>query len=647
LQVFAACGFVFARPLLDAFGRSPETFLDESTSRVAIVLFALICTFVPALVIFALTLVTRVFGEHVRTIVHHVTMGALIGIFVAQELTQAQTWPYVVIWLLAIVVAVLATVLIWRVRAAELFAMYVCIAPLLFFFIFVSSSQTADLLRDPKGATAPAATSNTPIVFLVLDELPTASLLDGRGNIDPTVFPGFARLAERATWYRNTTTVATATHKAVPAILTGRMPPEEDVSPTAASYPESLFTYLGTSYPMRVHEGVEAVCPERLCARAKGGGLPSALELARTVWTERFEHKKKRPVRFIDFGGDNNDDRAARLALFAGSVGQPGPHLDYMHSMEPHTPFEMLPSGRRYPFREFDGTGFTYSWVDDDAARVGRVAHLLQLQFVDSQITRLLDTLERSGRFDETLLVVTADHGIAFEGQKSLRGMNATNAVDIAWVPLFIKEPRQAAGTIDDRIARTIDIMPTIADIIDAPFPWRVDGQSLLGPPPASNERALSPVSLDERPLDDNGHIVLDGEAGFRELLARPAAVVGADELGVFRAGDYGALVGARTAELGNGPPFDGSYHLDEPPPVYDPNAPVAPVSFHATVKAPVGTTVALVVNDRVAGWYRLHGDQARFLVPESLLRPGPNTVSLVALEGPVDDATLRPLRPE
>jgi hypothetical protein len=631
--------------LLDAFGRSPETFLDEATSRGAIVAFALICTFVPALVIFAVTLVTRICGEKVRTIVHHVTMGVLIGIFVAQELAQAQTWPLVVIWLIAALAGVLAAGLIWRVRAMELFAMYVCIAPLLFVFIFLSSSQTADLLRDPKGAVAPAASSDTPIVFLVLDELPLSSLLDGNGEIDPKMFPGFARLAASSTWYRNTTTVSTATHKAVPAILSGRMPPDEDASPTAASYPESLFTYLGTSYRMRVHEGVEAVCPERLCARAKGGGLPSVLGLARTVWTERFEHKKKTPVRFIDFS-DNSSDRAARLALFAGSVGQPGPFLDYMHSMEPHTPFEMLPSGRRYPPREFDGTGFTFNWVDDDAARVARVAHLLQLQFVDQQITRLLDSLERTGQFDETLLVVTADHGIAFEGGKSIRGINATNKVNIAWVPLFIKEPRQRAGRVDDRIARTIDIMPTVADIIDAPYPWDVDGQSLLGPPPTSNERVLSPVSLDELPLDRDGHIVIDGEAGFRDLLALPAGYVGDDELAVFRTGEYGALVGARTSELGNGPPFDGTYHLDEPQPLYDPNGPIAPVSFHATVNAPAGITVALVVNDRVAGWYRLHGDQARFLIPESLLRPGPNTAALVAVEGPVDNVTLRPLGP-
>ena len=41
-----------------------------------------------------------------------------------------------------------------------------------------------------------------PVVVVVLDELPVASLMDGLGRVDAATFPNFGRLARRSTWYR-------------------------------------------------------------------------------------------------------------------------------------------------------------------------------------------------------------------------------------------------------------------------------------------------------------------------------------------------------------------------------------------------------------------------------------------------------------
>ena len=47
-------------------------------------------------------------------------------------------------------------------------------------------------------------------------------------------------------------------------------------------------------------------------------------------------------------------------------------------------------------------------------------------------------------------------------------------------MPLFIKLPGQRRGRIISRPVRTIDLLPTIADVLGIRIPWHVDGRSLL-----------------------------------------------------------------------------------------------------------------------------------------------------------------------
>ncbi len=51
---------------------------------------------------------------------------------------------------------------------------------------------------------------------------------------------------------------------------------------------------------------------------------------------------------------------------------------------------------------------------------------------------------------------------------------------DIADTPLLIKRPFQHTGRISDRHVRTMDILPTIADVLGIRMPWRVDGVSIF-----------------------------------------------------------------------------------------------------------------------------------------------------------------------
>ena len=65
------------------------------------------------------------------------------------------------------------------------------------------------------------------------------------------------------------------------------------------------------------------------------------------------------------------------------------------------------------------------------------------------------------------LVIVTADHGVSF--RREVRGVTrlSLNMADIAAVPLFVKYPGQTRGRTDRRAASVIDVLPTIADVLE------------------------------------------------------------------------------------------------------------------------------------------------------------------------------------
>ena len=59
-------------------------------------------------------------------------------------------------------------------------------------------------------------------------------------------------------------------------------------------------------------------------------------------------------------------------------------------------------------------------------------------------------------------------------------------------MPLFVKEPGQTEGDVSDANVLTIDVLPTIADVLDIEIPFEVDGRSALGAPRSSDAKPLS-----------------------------------------------------------------------------------------------------------------------------------------------------------
>ena len=100
----------------------------------------------------------------------------------------------------------------------RLWLQYLGLFPLLLGAWFLATDPVRGLVLDADAASGASATVGdpAPVLLVVMDEFPVASLLDDDDRIDPEQFPNLALLAQDATWYRNTTGVSPTTPEAVP-----------------------------------------------------------------------------------------------------------------------------------------------------------------------------------------------------------------------------------------------------------------------------------------------------------------------------------------------------------------------------------------------------------------------------------------------
>ena len=178
--------------------------------------------------------------------------------------------------------------------------------------------------------------------------------------------------------------------------------------------------------------------------------------------------------------------RTSRLRRWVRSIRpRSRPWLYLKHEFLPHKPWVYLPSGKndQLTHREpLPGINSTRSFDDRYLALHNERRQQLQAGFLDRQLGYLLRRLRRTGLLDRSLIVVTADHGYAWElGVNDRRKVTQGNVDEVAPVPLFVKAPRQRRGRVSAAYARTIDILPTIADLLGAPIARFADGASAFG----------------------------------------------------------------------------------------------------------------------------------------------------------------------
>lgn len=455
-----------AYPTLSAAVSGPEGLTAVRADRLDAILFVLIVLIpVPLLAFLIEAVVRRTMGPRLTIQVHSGLVG-LFGLPVFVRTVSGAGFDGYGVLIVAVILTIGFSLLYWYTRFGSNLVRVLSFATPVVLVAFALSTPVQSLFTPQERSTEPLKAERTPpVVYLLLDEFPLASLEKHPGKIDGVRFPNFSRLAERSTWYSRARTEADSTVLAVPMMVSGTHQTDDRPAPGLADYPDNFMSVLARAgYDVYGSEWITDLCPHEVCPRSRdfrrrffrfltngltfGRPLPlpsdSDLDLTAAL-RRRLDLQPGQPFRVHELV---NAIRAGKDDAF------------FLHLMLPHVPWIMLPDGRTHDapsvILEFEGSD---GRIHQDVQRM-----LLQIQFVDHALGRIMKAMEDAGIWDESIFVVTADHGAMMNGGGSRREISEENAAWIAPVPLFIKYPEQQRGRQVTRPVTTGNIFPTIAD---------------------------------------------------------------------------------------------------------------------------------------------------------------------------------------
>jgi hypothetical protein len=522
-------------------------------------------------------------------------------------------------------------------------------------------------------------------MMIVIDEMSLVSLVDAEGKIDPVLYPSLAALARDGIWFRNATTVSDYTRWAIPPIVSGRYP-EPDLLPHTDHYPATLFTLLSQTHRLVVVETITRLCPRVICRPvfdpladrwavvASDLGivylhillpedLRSRLPPLTSSWA-RFaaEAAEARAEAEGATPPDSGLDKLQIANNFADWItpGDPQPTFYFFHTLMPHSPWQWLPSGQRNGTRAPVPGDQEMSWSADEwGVTQYYQRHLLQLGLVDRLVGRIVDRLRLAGLYEDSLIVITADHGISFRPNGPRRNFTDASAAEIMRVPLILKLPQGSSApipTVDvagqrvsDRNVETIDIAPTVADVLGLEVTWDADGVSVLASPSAERnaKRMFFNSAHSSRSYDRGGPDLAPAVERKLRLFGGPENVYR-----VPRPDRFGELVDRPVGEL-RVTDDGGEVAVDHLSAFGAMNTAAAAVPFDVAGelldKQDAGVTyVAVAVNGTIRAVTRTWStDPTRWLAtpPLDSWRDGPNELEIFIVDSDASGARLRRTR--
>lgn len=97
----------------------------------------------------------------------------------------------------------------------------------------------------------------------------------------------------------------------------------------------------------------------------------------------------------------------------------------------------------------------------------------------DNEVARTLDHLDQCGLTDNTIVVIYSDHGMEFFERKTWGQGNSVIVDDSSRIPLIIADPRRPNGRAINHTVRSVDLAPTLLDLVGLPIPNEMQGVSL------------------------------------------------------------------------------------------------------------------------------------------------------------------------
>jgi arylsulfatase A-like enzyme/Flp pilus assembly protein TadD len=274
--------------------------------------------------------------------------------------------------------------------------------------------------------------------------------------------PNFDRLAREGAMAERATVHVPLTRPSHISLFTGMLPTRhgvrDNISPARVPDVPTLATVMKA-------EGFRTAAFVSSLVLASGGGLERGFDL----YSDDFGSAERGEDMFMTSLQKRGDETIEEATAWLAS-NREARLFTWIHLYDPHEPYEPPePYRSRYSGRPYDGE---VAWSDELLGRLDRA-------------------LEKLGLAENTLLVVTSDHGEGLgEHRETLHGFFIYEST--LSVPLLVRGPGVVPGSRLARLVRTVDLFPTLVEMmgIETPVGVELSGASFVGalrggPPPA------------------------------------------------------------------------------------------------------------------------------------------------------------------
>ncbi|MFM2246441.1 MAG: hypothetical protein RL071_2515 [Pseudomonadota bacterium] len=296
----------------------------------------------------------------------------------------------------------------------------------------------------------PAAAPSRPNFIVITLDTTRQDVLSAYGG-DPAATPMIGQLAADGARFGRAYTVTPLTIPAHSSLHTGLVPPRHGVrdngdaylSPAAVTLAEQL---KAAGWATMASVGAEVTSHHWGFAQ----GFDAYFDDLDPTAAAGNRWRVERPA--VDVLND-------ALGWLAEPLRTKQPFFAWIHVFDAHDPYQPPPP--------YDTLYATRPYLGELAA-------------VDAQLTRLVGALQAAGAYEDTWIIVLADHGEGMgdhgEGTHGLLLYDATTRI-----PLIVRGPGVKAGHLDSSPVSIVDITPTVLAAAGLPVPADLDGRD-LGP---------------------------------------------------------------------------------------------------------------------------------------------------------------------
>jgi arylsulfatase A-like enzyme/Tfp pilus assembly protein PilF len=286
------------------------------------------------------------------------------------------------------------------------------------------------------------------VVLITLDTT-RADRIGAYGTRDVET-PALDALAREGVLFDQAVSVAPLTLPAHSSILTGKFPPEHGVRDNGGFFLQDAQVTLAEVLQARGYRTGGFVAAYVLDSK---WGMSQGFD----TYFDDFDLSQARGISLGSIQRPANEVVDKALPWIQES--KDGPFFAWLHFYDPHTPYRPPePFATRYKGHPYNG----------------------EIAFMDSQVARVVAQLKSLGLYDRTVIVVMGDHGESLgDHGEAAHGFFIYSSV--THVPFMIRAPYDLMR--DRKVAdpvRSVDVMPTVLDLLGVPTPKEVTGSSLV-----------------------------------------------------------------------------------------------------------------------------------------------------------------------